>query len=164
MSTAITIAPAIAQPDLVDAARLMRAYVAALAVDLTYQGIEAELADLPDKYAPPTGGLWLARDGQGRAVGCGALRGLPQSGTAELKRLYVDPAARGLGLGPALVAEIEKEARRLGYRRIVLDTLPSMVAAQALYAKLGFVDIAPYYETPVVGTRFMEKRLDVTAT
>jgi ribosomal protein S18 acetylase RimI-like enzyme len=145
--------------DLADTAGLMRAYIASLDVDLTYQDVESELADLPGKYAPPNGELWLARAPDGRALGCVALRAAALPQTGEMKRLYVDPAARGLGLGPALVAALESEARRLGYRRLVLDTLPSMTAAQALYRRLGFVETAPYYDTPVAGTVFMARPL-----
>ncbi len=76
-----------------------------------------------------------------------------------MKRLYVSPDARGLGLGRALVLRILDEARRLGYRSIRLDTLPQMGDAQALYAGLGFRDIEPYYDTPIPGTRFMEMDL-----
>jgi ribosomal protein S18 acetylase RimI-like enzyme len=73
-----------------------------------------------------------------------------------MKRLYVSPDARGLGLGRALVLRIVDEARKLGYRAMRLDTLPQMGNAQALYAGFGFRDIEPYYNTPIPGTRFME--------
>jgi GNAT superfamily N-acetyltransferase len=160
MSDPFTIAAVVSAVDLVDAARLMRAYVASLDVDLAFQDVEAELAGLPGAYAPPAGALLLARHASGVACGCGAIRATGTAGTCEMKRLYVTGDVRGQGIGPALVAALMQAARITGYRRIVLDTLPSMLAAQALYARLGFSVIAPYYDTPVAGTVFMEKWLD----
>jgi ribosomal protein S18 acetylase RimI-like enzyme len=149
--TGFAIAPA---TEMVVVAGLFRAYVDSLGIDLGFQAIEAELAGLPGKYAPPQGALLLARDAQGQPLGCVALR--PLAGTCcEMKRLYVTPAARGLRLGQALAEAAIAEAARLGYREMRLDSLPQMAAAQALYRKLGFVEIAPYYATPVVGTVFM---------
>ncbi len=72
-----------------------------------------------------------------------------------MKRLYVGPAARGLRLGRALMDAVLCEARRIGYRGMRLDTLPSMMAAQALYRSAGFVAAEPYYDTPVAGTVFL---------
>jgi ribosomal protein S18 acetylase RimI-like enzyme len=72
-----------------------------------------------------------------------------------MKRLYVLKEARGERLGEKLVQEILTQARDLGYRGMRLDTLPEMTAAQQLYRKYGFVDIAPYYETPIQRTVFM---------
>jgi GNAT superfamily N-acetyltransferase len=152
------IAPAATADDLADAARLFAAYAAALDVDLGYQGFAAELAGLPGKYAPPAGALLLARDADGRPLGCVALRPLA-AGVGEMKRLYVAPAARGLGLGRALVAAVVAEARRIGYREIRLDTLSTMADAMALYRRAGFAEIAPYYDTPVEGTRFFARSL-----
>jgi ribosomal protein S18 acetylase RimI-like enzyme len=148
-----TVGPAGAA-DLPDIRRLFRAYQASLDVDLCFQGFDAELAALPGRYAAPEGALFIARDAGGEAIGCAALRGL--DGTrAEMKRLYVAPAGRGRGLGRRLAEAVIAEARRLGYAELALDTLPSMAGAQAMYEAMGFADIAPYYRTPVDGTRFM---------
>jgi ribosomal protein S18 acetylase RimI-like enzyme len=76
-----------------------------------------------------------------------------------MKRLYVSPEMRGLGLGERLVDAVVQEAERIGYREMRLDTLPSMAGAIALYRKLGFKPIEPYYETPVIGTIFMRRSL-----
>lgn len=138
-----------------DAARLFRAYAASLPIDLAYQGFEAEVTGLPGAYAPPRGALLLARSSTGEAIGCVALRLLTVDGLCEMKRLHVAPEGRGAGLGRALAEAILGEARRLGYREMRLDTLPSMTAALALYRSLGFVDVAPYYETPIAGTVFL---------
>jgi ribosomal protein S18 acetylase RimI-like enzyme len=153
------ILPAGSAADIDDAAAQFRAYAASLSIDLTYQDFEAELAALPGKYAPPSGALLLARGAGGDALGCVALRPLGELGFCEMKRLYVDPSARGLGLGKALVEVILHEAGRLGYAEMRLDTLPSMKAALALYGSFGFERIGPYYDTPVPGTVFLAKRL-----
>ncbi|TPG51533.1 GNAT family N-acetyltransferase [Roseomonas nepalensis] len=144
-----------------DAAALVAAYGASLGVDLAYQGFAEELAGLPGRYAPPGGEMLLARaGGPGAApLGCVALRPLGPAGTAEMKRLYVVPAGRGMGLGLALVEAVLGEARRMGYARVVLDTLPFMAEAAALYRRAGFVEIEPYYETPVAGTIFLGRAL-----
>ena len=151
---------AAATPGDIDAAAvLFQAYANSLPVDLGYQDFAAELAGLPGKYAAPAGALLIARDGHGAPLGCVALRPMPQQGCCEMKRLYVAPAGRGLGLGRALVEAISTEARRLGYREIRLDTLPTMAEAIALYGRLGFVTIAPYYDTPIAGTQFLARAL-----
>ena len=132
-------------------------YQQTLGVDLCFQGFDDELAALPGDYAPPSGRLLVARV-DGEAVACVALRPLG-TGTCEMKRLYVRPSRRGLGLGRALVEAVLDEARRAGYERMRLDTLPSMTEAAALYERLGFTDIEPYYENPVPGARFLQLEL-----
>lgn len=157
--TGVTIARAEGAADLVEVARLFRAYAGSLPVDLGYQGFEAELAGLPGKYAPPAGALLLARDGSGAAIGVVAMRPL-EAGICEMKRLYLAPEARGLGLGRALATAIIAAARAAGHAEMRLDSLPSMGDAVALYRRLGFTDIPPYYETPITGTVFLA--LDLT--
>jgi GNAT superfamily N-acetyltransferase len=156
---AFQIRPVIGAADIEAVARLFEAYAASLPVDLAYQDFAQELAGLPGRYVPPAGALLIARRGLGLPLGCVALRSLPVEGCCEMKRLYVAPAGRGLGVGRALVEAICAEARRLGYREIRLDTLPGMTEAIALYARLGFAPIAPYYATPVAGTRFLGRPL-----
>lgn len=162
-AAALRIRRAATAEDVADAARLFRAYAASIGVDLSYQGFDAELAGLPGQYAPPHGALLLAwpdpPEDADTATGCVALRPLPVEGCCEMKRLYVAPDGRGLGLGRALVAAVVAAAEDAGYREIRLDTLPTMTDAMALYARMGFVDIPAYYETPVAGTRFMARRL-----
>ena len=153
------IRPVRADEDLAATAELFQAYAAALPVDLAYQDFAAELATLPGKYAAPAGELLLARDAEGTALGCVALRPLPIEGACEMKRLYVAPRGRGRGLGRALVDAVLATAKRIGYREMRLDTLPSMAEAIPLYTKAGFVPIAPYYDTPVAGTLFLARSL-----
>ncbi len=137
-----------------EASRLFRAYAAELPITLDFQGFDDELASLPGAYAPPAGALWLAWSGDW-AVGCGGLRPLG-AGRAEIKRLYVDPAWRGQGLGRQLAGCLVASARELGYRAVRLDTLAGMAAALRVYRELGFHPIAAYYANPHPGTVYLE--------
>ena len=154
---------------------LFREYAAWLGVDLCFQGFEEELAALPGKYASPLGILLLAGP-PGDAVGCAALRPLPSlppdprtnhvpespergsyvvpevgfaTPVGEVKRLYVQPRARGTGTGRALAGAVVDAARAIGYRTLCLDTLERMTEARALYESLGFVRCARYYDNPL---------------
>ena len=141
-------------------AELFTAYTKWLNLDLTFQNFTDELASLPGKYSPPHGELLLARQSTSTTpLGCVAVRPLFPPGVCEFKRLYVAPHARGLGLGKALVKEVLKAAKDLGYNEGRLDTLPQMKAAIDVYAKLGFKDCEKYYETPIEGTRFLAATL-----
>ncbi len=159
-ASAVRIDPVASPADLAAIKELFRAYASSLNVDLAYQDFESELTGLPGKYASPSGALLIARDARGRSLGCVALRAMETSGCCEMKRLYVAPHGRGLGLGRRLVEALIEEARRLGYQEMRLDTLPSMADAQALYRKLGFEETAPYYDTPVHGTVFLRLHLE----
>ena len=153
------IAPVRTANDLASTVRLFRAYASSLDIDLSYQDFEAEMKAMPGKYAPPAGELLLARHSSGTPVGCVGLRPIEPLGCCEMKRLYVSPEGRGLGLGETLVDAVVKEAERIGYREMRLDTLPSMTGAIALYRKLGFEPMNPYYDPPVIGTIFMRRSL-----
>lgn len=154
----ITIRQAFQIADLEQVRQLFMAYAQSLPIDLAYQDFDAELAALPGKYAPPGGALLLALNGSGNAIGCAAVRPL-EDGVCEMKRLYVAPDGRGTGAGRKLAQAVIAAARGMGYREMRLDTLPTMTAAQALYAMLGFELIEPYYDTPVENTVFMALRL-----
>jgi putative acetyltransferase len=119
---------------------LLRDYERDIGVSLCFQDFAAEIAGLPGAYAPPLGTLILARQTGGLVLaGCVALRAVPAAAQlCEMKRLYVRAEARKAGLGRRLAEAAIDAGRRLGYRRICLDTLPSMRAAQALYQSLGF--------------------------
>jgi putative acetyltransferase len=133
---------------------LFQEYAGSLGIDLSFQRFDEELASLPGEYAPPAGRLLLAMEGN-QALGCVALRPM-EPGVCEMKRLYVSSAARGNGLGRRLVERIIAEAKEAGYRKMRLDTLPSMKDAKQLYRRMGFTEVAPYYGSPICGTAFLE--------
>jgi GNAT superfamily N-acetyltransferase len=149
----IEIVEAVDAPALETARSLFREYQQSLGIDLGFQDFETELRTLPGEYARPGGRLLLALD-DGDAAGCVAMRPL-EAETCEMKRLYVRASHRATGLGRRLAERIIAEARAAGYRRMVLDTLPSMGSAQRLYESLGFAEIAPYRHNPVPGARFL---------
>jgi ribosomal protein S18 acetylase RimI-like enzyme len=140
---------------------LFREYAESLGFSLAYQDFDRELADFPGKYASPDGALLLARVG-GEAAGTVALRRL-DAGICEMKRLYVKPAFRGRrtadgrSIGRALAEDIVAIGRERGYKRLRLDTITGkMRQALSLYRSMGFVEIAPYYESPIPDTAYME--------
>ena len=137
---------------------LFREYAASVPDPRCFGGFDEEVARLPGDYAPPQGRLLVALD-KGQAVGCVALRRLDAE-TCEMKRLYVRSGFRGAGIARALAQGLVAEARRIGYRRMRLDTLPVMGEARLLYQSMGFREIAPYYQNPAPGTVYMELRLN----
>lgn len=139
--------------DLETVRELFKEYAEQIGTDLCFQGFAAELARLPGDYAPPGGTLLLGSHDE-VVAGCIAVRRW-DADTCEMKRLYVRPAFQGAGIGRFLAHRAIQFAAAHGYKRIVLDTLPTMVAAQKLYEQLGFVDIEPYRANPVPGARYM---------
>jgi ribosomal protein S18 acetylase RimI-like enzyme len=121
------------------------------------QAFQKQLSELPAEFAVPSGCLFLAMYGK-LPAGCVGLRDLG-NGICEMKRLYVRPEFRGLKIGRKLMESIIAEARRMGYSAIRGDTIPSMQAAQVLYASLGFKEIGPYRYNPIEGVKFMELKL-----
>ena len=132
-------------------------YSALVAEALCFQSFDQELAALPGAYAPPGGVLLLARDGN-ELAGCVALRGIDAE-TGEMKRMFVRQKFRGSGLGRRLAAEVIEAAKQRKYRRMVLDTLPKLETAIALYRDLGFRDIGPYLAAPTPGALCFELKL-----
>lgn len=155
----VSIGPVQGGHDVARVRDLFREYVDALGIDLSSQGFDAELASLPGRYAGPRGALFLARRPDGEAIGCVGVRPLDRPHTCEIKRLYVRDAGRGSGAGRALAREAIAFAASAGYREVVLDTLPGMSAAIALYRDLGFVEVPPYWESALPGTIYLGKRL-----
>ena len=150
-------------PDQIETARtLIMEYATWLEFNLCFQGFEEEMRTLPGKYAPPAGRLLLALwDGQ--PAGVIALRPLDGGESpdlCEMKRLYVRPEYRGHGIGRSLADRVIAEAEKIGYRRMRLDTISGkMEDAIAMYRRLGFAETAPYYNSPVGETKFMEMTL-----
>ena len=145
---------AASETDISAVRELFLEYQAAIGVDLCFQGFREELATLPGAYSRPSGRLLLAVDGR-KILGCVGLRALG-GGDCEMKRLYVRPEARGLRLGRLLVTTVLAEARTAGYLRVLLDTLPFMSEAIALYRSLGFTETAPYCHNPIAGALYFE--------
>ncbi len=133
-------------------------YAEWLDFDLCFQGFEEELAELPGKYVPPAGGLWLARVGTDVA-GVVGLRPL-EEGVCELKRLWIRPDFRGHGLGRALTETAIAAALAAGHTAMRLDTVGSIMDRAAdLYRKLGFREIPPYYHNPHPEVSYLELTL-----
>jgi carbonic anhydrase len=142
--------------------QFFRNYAAWLGVDLCFQNFDEEMATLPGRYAAPQGRLFYAEvddGGEKRGAGCVGIRPFA-GGACELKRLYVDPAQRGLGIGRLLALAAIRVARELGYHKILLDTLPAMRIAVKLYRELGFLEAPAYYQTPAEGTMFLALDLE----
>ena len=138
--------------------QFFRNYAAWLGVDLDYQNFGDEMASLPGAYAAPAGRLFFA-EFEGRPAGCVGIR--PSSdGVCEMKRLYVEPEMRGNGIGRQLALAAIKAAKALGYRKVMMDTLPAMRIAVKLYRELGFKEAPAYYPTPVEGTLFLALDLE----
>ncbi|WP_341646206.1 carbonate dehydratase [Thauera sp. SDU_THAU2] len=133
--------------------QFFRNYAAWLGVDLSYQGFADEVANLPGAYGEADGRLFFA-ELDGRPAGCVGVRRFSE-GVCEMKRLYVDPDVRGHGVGRKLALAAIKAAQALGYRRILLDTLPAMRIAVKLYRELGFTEAPAYYPSPIEGTIFL---------
>ena len=153
----LKIVPATAAQDLEDIRTLFGEYSRLVAEALCFQNFDQELEALPGLYAPPGGVLLIARD-DGKAAGCVALRGL-DAGTGEMKRMYVRDAYRGGGLGRRLAVAVVDEARKRKYGRLVLDTLPKLAPAIALYRDLGFRETGPYLASPTPGAICFELKV-----
>ena len=138
--------------------RLFREYERWLGLDLCFQNFEQELANLPGKYAEPTGRLFLIRV-ENKAAGCIALRKIDDE-VCEMKRLYVRENFRGSNFGKQLIERLIKDAKEIGYKKMRLDTLPEkMPRAVKLYKSYGFRQIEPYYDNPYREALFMELNL-----
>ena len=143
--------------DIPEVRRMVQEYVSWIGLDLAFQEIDAELAGLPGDYAPPRGALFVADD-RARLIGMIGLRPFDEA-ICEMKRLYVRPGFRRVGLGRTLAKALLDEARRAGYSTVLLDTLDDMEAARELYATLGFVEIPPYYYNPIAGAHYLKAEL-----
>jgi len=137
---------------------LFKAYLGELNEDLCFQSFDSEIDNPLYKYSAPTGALFIALY-NAKPVGCIALQPLPEAGTCEMKRLYVNPEYRKLGIGDALVNALLQEAKILDYTLMKLDTLDRLQAAIKLYQKFGFETVNAYYDNPLPGVVYMQKEL-----
>ncbi len=137
---------------------LIDEYVAWLEFDLCFQNFDEEMRNIATVYGPPRG-AFLVAEVKGELAGCVGLRARGDA-EGEMKRLYVRPAYQGHGLGRALVAGIIDSARELGFERVVLDAAPKTLVAQELYQAVGFREVAPYYGSPIAGTRYFALELN----
>lgn len=140
---------------------LFEEYARSIGIDLCFQDFTRELAELPGDYAAPRGTLLICTV-EGKEAGCCAMRPLDSvdyPNACEMKRLYVRPAFRGLGVGRRLAEATLDAARIAGYDCILLDTLDDMESARALYAELGFAEIPPYYYNPIAGAHYLKADL-----
>ena len=147
-----------AEHPLIPAVReLFREYSTELNIDLCFQGFEEELSQLPGKYAPPIGVLVIVLDGE-MPIACGAVRPLEQD-VCELKRIYVRPSHRGIGLGRKVTLDLIQRSEDMGYTTVKLDTLKRLTPALNLYGSLGFQEITPYNFNPEQDVAYFERSI-----
>lgn len=140
--------------ELIEGAKcIFKEYQESIETDLCFQKFEEELASLPGKYSLPQGRLYLAFLND-EAIGCVALRPM-EDANCEMKRLYIRPEYRGVGFGRILAEKIIEDAKKIGYKKMFLDTLDTMTSAVNLYKKLGFQDAHEYCFNPINGAIFM---------
>ena len=120
---------------------------------LQIQNYDEEIAHLEKKYGPPEGRLYLAL-ADGKPAGCIALRKLNPA-QCEMKRLYVRPEYRSLGIGKLLTQQILHDARQIGYRQVMLDTFPFLERAIVMYRQLGFRETGRYNDSPMASTLYL---------
>jgi len=150
---ALNIAPAVSDTDLASVKAIFTAFIDFLPIDMGFQGIDAEMASFPKTYE-----FLLLAKLKGKPVGAVALK-RHDAQVCEMKRLYVLPEAQGSGAGRKLCERLIEEARLLGYKTMLLDSLKRLEAAVALYQKLGFEEIAPYNFNPEDDVIYMKRSL-----
>jgi len=143
--------------DFLVAKELILEYIEWLAFDLAFQHIDKELNSLPEMYGDPDGGLVLARIND-KAVGVAGIRKYADR-ECELKRMFVKPESRGLGIGKLLITACIEIAKKLNYDIIKLDTADFMKSAIKLYVDNGFVEIPAYRYNPQEEARYFELKI-----
>jgi GNAT superfamily N-acetyltransferase len=142
-----------------DVRMLFQEYLNELKENLCFQSTDIELREPLKKYGAPHGSLIIAYY-LDELAGCIALQPLKQEGVCEMKRLYVRAPYRKQGVGQELINELLNEARKKGYKKMVLDTLERLQPAIHLYMKAGFVNTSAYYANPLKGVVYLEKLLE----
>ncbi len=159
---AVEIGFAVEPGDIAEVKALFIEYAESLHFNLCFQDFDTEMETFPGAYSAPDGALLLARVGSSAAGGVGlrAISDDPELGRiCEMKRLYVRPDFRAYGLGRKLTTILIDTARDLDYAAMRLDTIDTMVEAGALYRSLGFVEIPPYYDSPIDGVKYYQLAL-----
>ena len=158
MQEAVTIVEAQSSEDYRIGMTLFQEYLAYVGLDLAFQEVEKELQLLDQQYGRQTGVLLLVKIG-GQFQGCVGVRDKGE-GICELKRMYLKPACRGKKVGKTLLDKAISLAQEIGYTKMRLDTLASMIPANKLYQSTGFYEIPPYYYNPLEDVKYYEKNLE----
>jgi putative acetyltransferase len=137
---------------------LFKAYLLELNEDLCFQSFDSEIDNPLYKYSAPLGALFIAYH-NAIPIGCIALQPLQDPQTCEMKRLFVVSQYRKMGAGDSLIKALLQEAQTLGYSTMKLDTLERLQAALKLYLKFGFETVTAYYNNPLPGVVYMQKKL-----
>lgn len=153
----IRVYEASSEHDLNTVKSLFAEYVSSLGYELNFDHFDRDIKELPGKYAPPDGRLLLA-ECDDDVAGCVAMRKIDND-VCEMKRLWVRPFFRGEDIGRALAEKLIDEARSIGYKKMLLDTISTMTEALTLYKSLGFKETEPYYDSPVEEAVYFEKDL-----
>lgn len=140
------------------AVELFKEYASQIGVDLAFQNFNSEIEKIDSHYSKPKGAVFIVYNEKELPIGCFGIRSF-ESDICELKRMYLKKEARGLGIGKLLLEKAIKVAKELGYKRMRLDTLPTMHSAIGLCKKLGFYEIVPYRFNPIHGTKYFEINL-----
>jgi GNAT superfamily N-acetyltransferase len=145
--------------DYKNAKELFIEYIEHLRLDYQFFEQEKDYDTLQQMYNQKNGGVLLIIWDKKQAIGCGGLRKF-DTYSAELKRMYIKFEYQGLGLGKQLLKELIQEARKLGYKKILLDTLPAMASAIHLYEEVGFKEVKRFNENPSPDARFFALSLE----
>lgn len=145
--------------DYIIAIKLFKEYAAHIGIDLGFQDFDKEVENLESKYSKPEGVLYIAYDNENIPVGCFGIRAF-EGNICELKRMYLKESARGYGFGKLMMAKAIAAGKELGYHKMRLDTLSSMLPAVGLYEKTGFYEIDPYYFNPIAEAKYFEISLE----
>jgi ribosomal protein S18 acetylase RimI-like enzyme len=143
--------------EILGAKGLIVEYIQWLNQDLSFQNIDDELNNFPEKYKEPEGAFFVAKENN-EIIGCVGIKKL-ENDICEMKRLFVKDSYKGNGIGKRLVEIIIKEAKLKQYEKMRLDTLDAMEQALKIYYKNNFYKIEPYYNNPGSGVVYLERML-----
>jgi N-acetylglutamate synthase-like GNAT family acetyltransferase len=144
------------EEEIIGAKELIIEYIKSLNIDLSFQNIDDELSNFPEKYKEPDGSFLIAKE-NGSVIGCVGIKKLEEY-ICEMKRLFVKDNYKGKGIGKKLIDEIIEDAKMKNYKIMRLDTAKTM-KAMSIYYKIGFYDIEPYYSNPYDNIVYLEKKL-----